>query len=51
MINDFLTIFGLESITVSDTALLAAAIILFTYLTDWIFRIIYLVVATLTKRR
>lgn len=53
MIDSIFEIIGLDysALTISDDVLLISGIIIFTLLIDWIFKIIYLVVSTLTKRR
>lgn len=53
MIDSVFSIFGLDytSLQIPDTALLVVVTIVFLFSIDWIFRLISMVVGTLTKRR
>ena len=53
MIESIFNIIGLDysALTISDDVLLISGIIVLILSIDWIFKIIYLVVSTLTKRR
>lgn len=53
MVDSIFSVLGLEysSMQISDTALLVVAALVFLFSMDWIFRLISLVVGTLTKRR
>lgn len=53
MIESIFDIIGLDysALTISDDVLLISGIIVLILSIDWIFKIIYLVVSTLTKRR
>lgn len=53
MIDSIFRILGLDPVTmqIPDTALLVTAALVFLFSIDWIFRLLSMVVGTLTKRR
>lgn len=53
MIDSVFSILGFDinTLNVPDTALVAVTAMFFLVSIDWIFRIVYLVIATLTKKR
>lgn len=53
MINSIFSILGLDPafMQIPDTALLCVATLVFLFSIDWIFRLLSMVVGTLTKRR
>ncbi len=53
MIDSVFSILGLDygAMQIPDTALLVVVALVFLYSIDWIFRLISMVVGTLTKRR
>lgn len=53
MIDSVFSILGFDinSLYVPDTALVVITAMFFLLSIDWIFKIVYLVIATLTKRR
>lgn len=53
MIDSIFNILGLDynALQISDTAILTVACIVFLFALDWIFRLLSMVVGTLTKRR
>lgn len=53
MVDSVFSILGLDygSLQIPDTAVLVVACIVFLFSIDWIFRLISMLVGTLTKRR
>lgn len=53
MVDSVFSILGLDygSMQIPDTAILVVVVIAFLFSIDWIFRLISMVVGTLTKRR
>lgn len=53
MLDSVFSILGLDalSIAVPDTAILITLLVVLLFVLDWIFKLIYLFVGTLTKRR
>ena len=53
MIDSVFSILGLDpaNLIIPDSAVLCIVGLVFLYILDWVFRLLYLVIATLTKRR
>ena len=53
MLDNVFSILGLDPLTlqVPDTAILVVLSLVLLFAVDWIFKLVYLVIGTLTKRR
>lgn len=53
ILDSLMNILGLDynALSLSDTALLSVLVLVFVFVLDWTFRLLSMVVGTLTKRR